>query len=152
MRWPCRRPGWQGDGMTSRVSHTTIDCRNAFELSQWWKAVLDYVDVEGDPNLPGHDECMILSRDGSHRLLFIEVPEDRSVKNRIHFDLEPVEGTRDDELARLLAHGAVEVADLRGRWGPGSGWVVLADPEGNEFCILRSAVEREAAPPPAARE
>lgn len=131
--------------MTSRVSHTSVDCRNAYELSQWWKGVLDYVDVEGDPNLPGHDECMILDRDGRHRILFIEVPEGKSVKNRLHFDLEPVEGTRDDELARLLQHGATEVADLRGTWGPGSGWVVLADPEGNEFCILRNTAERAAA-------
>jgi hypothetical protein len=131
--------------MTSRVSHTTIDCRNAYELSQWWKGVLDYVDVEGDPNLPGHEECMILSRDGSHRLLFIEVPEGKTLKNRIHLDLDPVEGTRDEELERLLAHGATEVADLRENWGPGTGWVVLADPEGNEFCILRNAAERAAA-------
>ena len=88
---------------------------------------------------------MILSRDGSHRLLFIEVPEGKSVKNRIHLDLEPVEGSRDAELARLLEHGAVEVDDLRGQYGPGTGWVVLADPEGNEFCILRNLAEREAA-------
>jgi hypothetical protein len=132
--------------MTARIAHTTVDCTDAFSLSEWWKGVLDYVDVEGDPNLPGHDECMIVSRDGSHRLLFIEVPEPKAVKNRIHLDLEPVEGGRDDELARLLDHGAVEVADLRGQWGPGSGWVVLADPEGNEFCILRGAAERAAHP------
>ncbi|WP_377639579.1 VOC family protein [Oryzobacter terrae] len=131
--------------MTARVSHTTIDCRNAYELSEWWKGVLDYVDVEGDPNLPGHEECMILSRDGSHRLLFIEVPEAKTLKNRLHLDLDPVEGTRDEELARLLAHGATEVADHRGIHGPGSGWVILADPEGNEFCILRNAAERAAA-------
>ena len=132
--------------MTARVSHTTIDCRDAYTLSEWWKGVLDYSDVEGDPNLPGHEECMILSRDGGHKLLFIQVSEGKSGKNRIHLDLEPVEGSRDDELARLLEHGAVEVADHRGQYGPGTGWVVLADPEGNEFCILRSLAEREAAP------
>jgi len=131
--------------MTSRVAHTSVDCRNAYDLSEWWKGVLDYVDLEGDPNLPGHEECMIVSRDGTHRVLFIEVPEDKSVKNRLHFDLEPVVGTRDEELARLVEHGATEVADLRGKFGPGTGWVVLADPEGNEFCILRSREEREAA-------
>lgn len=131
--------------MTARVSHTTIDCHHAYELSEWWKGVLDYVDVEGDPNLPGHEECMILSRDGSHRLLFIEVPDDKVVKNRLHLDLEPVEGTRDDELARLLAHGATEYADHRGQYGPGTGWVILQDPEGNEFCILRNKAERDSA-------
>ncbi len=131
--------------MTARISHTSVDCGNAFRLSEWWKTVLDYVDVEDDPNEPGHEECMILSRDGSHRLLFIEVPEGKTVKNRLHLDLEPVEGRRDDELARLLALGAVEVADLRGNHGPGTGWVVLADPEGNEFCILRNAAERSRA-------
>ena len=131
--------------MTSRVAHTTIDCHDAYALSQWWKGVLDYGDVDGDPNLPGHDECMIVSPDGSHRLLFIEVPEGKSVKNRLHLDLEPVEGARDDELARLLGHGAVEVEDHRGQYGPGTGWVVLADPEGNEFCILRNLAEREGA-------
>jgi catechol 2,3-dioxygenase-like lactoylglutathione lyase family enzyme len=132
--------------MTARVSHTTIDCRDAYALSTWWKGVLGYVDVEGDPNLPGHEECMIVDPDGPHRLLFIEVPEAKSGKNRIHLDLEPVAGSRDDELLRLLDHGAVEVADHRGQYGPGTGWVILADPEGNEFCILRSLAERESAP------
>jgi hypothetical protein len=63
----------------------------------------------------------------------------------MHFDLMPREGTRDEELARLLAHGATVVHDLRDHWGPGTGWVVLADPEGNEFCILRAQAERDAA-------
>lgn len=45
--------------MTSRISHTSIDCRNAYELSEWWRQLLDYVDVADDPNEPGHEECMI---------------------------------------------------------------------------------------------
>lgn len=49
-------------------------------------------------------------------------------KNRLHFDLRPREGTRDDEVERVLAMGATQVADHRGIHGPGSGWVVLADP------------------------
>ena len=127
--------------MTSFIAHTTIDCHNAYELSEWWKPVLGYVDLDDDPNEPGHEECMIRDADTGHLLLFIEVPNDKSVKNRVHFDLRPRSGTRDEELARLLAHGATEVADLRGKYGPGTGWVVLADPEGNEFCILRSEAE-----------
>jgi hypothetical protein len=82
---------------------------------------------------------MIFSADRRHRLLFIEVPESKQAKNRIHFDLRPVAGTRDVELARLIELGAVAVDDHRNP--DGTGWVVLADPEGNEFCILRSDAE-----------
>lgn len=87
---------------------------------------------------------MIFSRDGKHRLLFIEVPEPKQIKNRIHFDLRPVEGSRDDELSRLIELGATTAADRRN--ADGTGWVVLADPEGNEFCILRSNAEVTAGP------
>jgi catechol 2,3-dioxygenase-like lactoylglutathione lyase family enzyme len=125
--------------MTSYVSHTTVDSRDAHAQSVWWCGVLGYREDPDDPNEPGHEECMIFSPDGSHRLLFIEVPDGKVVKNRLHLDLRPVEGTRDDELARLLAHGAREVSNLR--TADGRGWVVLADPEGNEFCILRSEGE-----------
>ena len=127
--------------MAAFVSHTTIDCADAYALSEWWKVVLGYVDLEGDPNEPGHDECMIRDPETDHQLLFIEVPEAKQGKNRIHLDLRPRERTQADELAALLDHGAHEVADLRGQYGPGTGWVVLADPEGNEFCILRSPAE-----------
>ncbi|MCD4536320.1 VOC family protein [Nocardioides sp. cx-169] len=132
--------------MTSLISHTTVDCANAYELSEWWKQVLGYVDVPGDPNLPGHEECMILDPDSGHAVLFIEVPDVKAGKNRLHFDLRPRTGTRDEELARLLGIGATQVADLRDTHGPGTGWVVLADPEGNEFCTLRSRAEAEAPP------
>jgi hypothetical protein len=125
--------------MTSYVSHTTVDCADAYTLSRWWEGVLDYREDPEDPNEPGHEECMIISADRRHRLLFIEVPDTKQVKNRIHLDLRPVEGTRDAELARLVEHGATVVGDLRRP--DGSGWVVLADPEGNEFCILRSEAE-----------
>ena len=125
--------------MASFISHTSVDCADAYALSTWWRGVLDYVDDPDDPNEPGHEECLIRSRDGGHRLLFIEVPEGKQVKNRIHFDLRPREGSRNEELARLLALGATEVADRRNP--DGTGWVVLADPEGNEFCILRSEAE-----------
>ena len=88
---------------TSFISHTTVDCADAYTLSRWWQAVLDYVEDPDDPNEPGHEECMIFSRDRTHRLLFIEVPESKRLKNRIHFDLRPVEGSRDAELAHRAA-------------------------------------------------
>lgn len=128
--------------MTSRISHTSIDCANAYDLSEWWKQVLDYVDIPGDPNEPGHDECMIQTPDASHVVLFIEVRETKPAKNRVHFDLRPTDRTQLEEVERLRGIGATQVADHLGKYGPGTGWVTLADPEGNEFCVLRSDAER----------
>ena len=75
--------------MASFVSHTTVDCRNAYELSEWWKPVLGYVDLEDDPNEPGHEECMIRDPETGHQVLFIEVPDPTPGQARIHFDLRP---------------------------------------------------------------
>ncbi|BCJ47168.1 glyoxalase [Actinoplanes ianthinogenes] len=125
--------------MTSYVSHTTVDCTDAYGLSRWWQLVLDYREDADDPNEPGHEECLIMSADGRHRLLFIEVPDAKQVKNRIHLDLRPADGDRDAEVTRLTSIGASVVSDLRKP--DGTGWVVLADPEGNEFCVLRSEAE-----------
>jgi hypothetical protein len=127
--------------VTSYISHTTIDCANADELSEWWKQLLGYVDLPDDPSEPGHEECMIQRPDGGHRLLFIEVPETKQAKNRLHFDLRPQERSQEEEVAWALSVGATQVADHRGIAGPGTGWVVLADAEGNEFCILRNEAE-----------
>ena len=126
--------------MTSRISTTTIDCHDAFALSTWWKQVLDYTDDPADPNEPGHDECMIIDPLTSQRLLFQVIPEGKQVKNRIHFDIAPTDRRRDAEVERVLALGAKQLGDYRNP--DGTGWVLLADPEGNEFCILRSDEER----------
>jgi hypothetical protein len=130
--------------MTCFVSHTTVDSRNAYELSEWWKQLLGYEDLPDDPNLPGHEECLIQSPDGGHQILFIDTPDTKSVKNRLHFDLRPHERTRDEEVEWAKSIGATVVDDLGDHYGPGIGWVVMADPEGNEFCILRSLAEMEA--------
>lgn len=124
--------------MTSRISHTTLDCTGAYALSEWWKGVIGYTDVPGDPNLPGHEECMLVDPTSGHRVLFIEVPDPTPGKNSMHFDLRPTDGTQAEEVDRLLAHGATLHDDLRGKYGPGTGWVTLADPEGNLFCVLKS--------------
>jgi catechol 2,3-dioxygenase-like lactoylglutathione lyase family enzyme len=125
--------------MTSRISHTSIDSRDAYAQSVWWAQVLDMHEDPDDPNQPGHEECMIFAADGITRLLFIEVPEAKEIKNRIHLDLRPTDVTRDDEIERIMALGATQVDDQR--LPDGRGWMVLADPEGNEFCILRSEAE-----------
>ena len=85
---------------------------------------------------------MLLWPDGRLALLFIAVPEQKQVKNRVHLDLVPVDRGRDEEVERLLRLGARVVDDQRRP--DGAGWVVLADPEGNEFCMERSDVERTA--------
>jgi len=126
--------------MTARISHTTIDSRDAHAQSVWWSAVLGFAEDPDDPNEPGHEECLITSGDGRDRLLFIEVPEPKTVKNRLHLDLVPVDRTRDEEVDRVLGLGAVLLDDRRRP--DGTGWAVLADPEGNEFCVLRSDAER----------
>ncbi|HEX3004930.1 MAG TPA: VOC family protein [Angustibacter sp.] len=130
--------------MTSWISHVAVDCANAYELSEWWKPVLGYVDVADDPNAPGHAECVIVDPDDERvNLIFIEVPEGKSVKNRLHLDLRPRDGvTRDQEVERLIGLGARQFDDQRKP--DGTGWVVLQDPEGNEFCVLRSRAEVQA--------
>ena len=127
--------------MTARIRQLTVDAHDAYAQSKFWERVLGFVEDADDPNLPGHEECVISDPNGSQTILFIEVPESKTIKNRLHLDLDPVSGTRDAELTRLLGIGATEVDDLRNP--DGSGWVVLADPEGNEFCILRNSQERE---------
>lgn len=120
--------------MASRISHTSFDAIDAYAQSVFWSQVLDFVEDHDDPNKPGHAECLITSRDRSQLLLFITVPDAKQVKNRVHLDLRPVDCTREQEVERLLALGASQLADHRRL--DGSGWITLADPEGNEFCIL----------------
>ena len=130
----------QAARMTALVSHTTFDCRSAYELSYWWKGVLGYIDIPDDPNEADDEECMIVDPISGHRLLFIEVGDLRSADGRIHLDLAPTDRRRDDEIERVVALGATQIADRRNP--DGTGWMVLADPDGNLFCILRSDEER----------
>ncbi|GLW15013.1 glyoxalase [Streptomyces sp. NBRC 13847] len=122
--------------MTSRVRHTTVDCTDAYRLACFWAQVLDGTLAEDD--LPGDPEATVTAAGGA--LLFLTVPDAKTVKNRVHLDLEPQDRTRDEEVERLLALGATLVADHRR--ADGTGWATLADPEGNEFCVERSAAER----------
>ncbi|WP_432824823.1 VOC family protein [Dactylosporangium sp. CA-092794] len=126
--------------MTVRIRHITIDSADPYRLSLFWTAVTGYTEQPNDPNLPTHDQALILAPDGSAGLLFIRVPEPKSGKNRVHLDVQPLDATRDAEVERVLALGASLVSDFRRP--DGTGWAVMADPEGNEFCIERSAAER----------
>jgi hypothetical protein len=69
------------------------------------------------------------------------LPEGKTAKNRVHLDIMPSDQTQDEELARLIRLGATTVSDRR----PDVGWVIMADPEGNEFCVEMSCAELDAA-------
>ena len=128
--------------MTARPRNITFDCADPYRLARFWSEVTGYREDPENGNAPEDPEALLVGADGQPNLLFIKVPEGRTVKNRVHLDLMPTDGTRDQEVARLLGLGATMVADHRRP--DGTGWVVLADPEGNEFCVERSAPERAA--------
>ena len=135
-------PHRQGAAMTARPRNITFDCADPYLLATFWSQVTGYQEDPEDGNEPGDPEGFLAGPEGQPNLLFIAVPEPKSVKNRVHLDLEPTDRTRDEEVERLLGIGATLVADHRKP--DGLGWVVLADPEGNEFCVERSAAERAA--------
>ena len=129
--------------MTARLRHVTVDCARWEPLVEFWSQALDYVEDPDNPNNPGDPEGLLISPRQDLGLLFIPVPESKSVKNRLHLDVVPTDRTRDEEVDRLLGLGATQVADHREP--DGGGWVVLADPGGDEFCVERSDAERAAA-------
>ena len=120
------------------IRNITIDCADAEALAGFWQRLLGW-DLHPESN---EEEALLTepTKTGPG-LLFIRVPEPKAGKNRVHLDLQP-QRLRDDEVEHLLAEGATVVADHRKP--DGKGWVVMADPEGNEFCVERSAAERAA--------
>src|SRR3954462_6907332 len=127
--------------MPSRILSVSFDCRDPYLLAQFWAAVTGFVEDPDNSNQPGDPEAVLVDPKGLHaELLFLAVPEDKTVKNRVPLDLRP-DVTRDEEVERVLALGATMVDDLRRP--DGTGWAVLADPEGNELCVCRSAAERD---------
>jgi predicted enzyme related to lactoylglutathione lyase/uncharacterized damage-inducible protein DinB len=126
--------------MTSSIRHITIDCHDLEVVTGFWSEVLGWEEDPEDPNLPGQPEWLIVDPRGLHPgLLFIPVPEPKTVKNRVHIDLRPADG-RDVEVERIEALGGRVIDDQRKP--DGTGWVVMADPEGNELCVERSAAEK----------
>jgi predicted enzyme related to lactoylglutathione lyase len=118
--------------MRSAILNVTFDCHHPRVVSKFWCAVTGYSLEE--VKSPGNDYWVANAPDDTWpRLVFVSVPENKLVKNRVHLDLMPVEGDQEAELTRLLGLGATIVDDRR-TLNPG-GWVVLADPEGNEFCL-----------------
>ncbi|MYS80189.1 VOC family protein [Embleya scabrispora] len=128
--------------MGSTIRHITFDCappHEPYELARFWGQVLD-LPVDADDS-PGDDEVGLDTPAGQVTLLFVRVPEAKTLKNRVHLDLEPGR-SREEEVERVLALGGVIVDDRRKP--NGRGWVVFADPAGNEFCIEASQADRAA--------
>jgi hypothetical protein len=122
--------------MTVRIRTITVDCRDPHLLAGFWSRVTGFAEDPGNANHPEDPEGLLLAPDGSASLLFIRVPEPKQVKNRVHLDLTPSRPEqRDAEVSRIMELGATMVDDRREP--DGAGWVVLADPEGNEFCVER---------------
>jgi catechol 2,3-dioxygenase-like lactoylglutathione lyase family enzyme len=127
------------DGMSLKINHITFDAHDPATVAGFWGEAMGWSENPDHPNLPGDDECALFSPDGSPILLFIRVPEGKSVKNRVHLDVAPTDSTRDVEVERLIGLGSTIYDDRR--TADGRGWVVLQDPEGNELCVERAAGE-----------
>ncbi|MFF5081655.1 VOC family protein [Actinoplanes sp. NPDC000266] len=121
------------------LRHITIDSSQPYELARFWSAVTGW--PLSDEDLPDDDEVLLAAPEPVPSLLFIRVPEAKSVKNRLHIDWMPDERTRDEEVERLVGIGAKLYEDHRAEGG--LGWVTMQDPEGNEFCVERSTKERD---------
>jgi predicted enzyme related to lactoylglutathione lyase len=121
--------------MASAIRELVVDCADPERVAAFWADVLgwqpqreqDYLwmSASGDPAA------------GDLVLVFAPVPEPKTVKNRVHIDVAPRGCDQAEEVERLLALGATHVDVGQGDVP----WVVLADPEGNEFCVLRRRVD-----------
>jgi glyoxalase superfamily protein len=119
--------------MTLRIQCLTIDCHDPRTVAGFWEAALSWRRTHDTA-----DEVVVEPPAGSAEdgvapdLLFVRVPDPKAGKNRLHLDLRPAD--QEGEVRRLIALGARRVSV-----GQGSdvSWVVLADPEGNEFDVLR---------------
>ncbi|MEV0321616.1 VOC family protein [Streptomyces sp. NPDC050658] len=126
--------------MTSRFTELVVDCHDPERLAAFWCAVLDFTVIdrsEGKVEIASWEPTVEAVRAGQMppTLVFIRVPEGKAVKNRLHLDVSPIDTGTEDEAARLLGLGATRVDVGQ---GPARSWVVMADPEGNEFDVLRS--------------
>ena len=123
--------------MTSKFTELAIDCADPSGLARFWCSVHGYEVQDEDDGVVAIGSPMV--PEGKNRLgpvpptlTFAHVPEGKTIKNRLHIDVNPTDRAQDEEIARLIGLGATVVNDNR----PEFGWVTLADPEGNEFDVL----------------
>src|SRR4051794_11907955 len=119
--------------MACRFTELVIDCIDTERIAAFWGGALDWrvtdseaggIEIAGPPGTAPH-------------LVFVPVSEKKTLKNRVHIDVNPVGCEQAQEIERLLGLGARRVDVGQGE----PTWVVLADPEGNEFCVLGTRLE-----------
>jgi predicted enzyme related to lactoylglutathione lyase len=118
--------------VSSAILNVTFDCHDARLVAEFWGAVTGYT-LEEMRDTGNHYWVASPPDDAWPRLVFVTVPEEKVVKNRIHLDIVPRDRDQAGEVDRLVGLGATLVDDRR-TLSPGA-WVVLADPEGNELCV-----------------
>lgn len=123
--------------MASRIGEIIVDCSDAEAAAAFWCAALDYRITDRDDTgvaIAGHSTAPTI--------IFDRTTDQKLHKNRLHFDICPVDTSQDDEVARLAALGAKQVdigqVDVS--------WVVMEDPVGNEFCVMRTVLPPEPEP------
>jgi hypothetical protein len=115
--------------MSLTLANVTFDCDDALAVARFWSAVLDRP-LDAEPS--EYFASIGIGDTEDTSWLFAKVPEAKTAKNRVHVDLASPSGDREDEVARLIGLGAKRLAD-KDEWG--HRWTVMADPEGNEFCV-----------------
>lgn len=121
--------------MGSKFTELVIDAADPERLAAFWMGVLGW-----QPTGRYQGAVEIADAGGGPSMTFVPVPDEKRRKNRLHIDVNPIGCDQDEEVERLIGLGARH-ADVG--QGPDKTWVVLADPEGNEFCVLRSRVDAQ---------
>jgi Glyoxalase-like domain len=124
--------------MASRFTELIVDAHDTRGLAEFWCEVLGYRIIAEDDNVVAIGTAEPTAEEVERgpvppMILFIAVPEGKTVKNRLHIDVSPIDREPAEEVERLIALGARHVVIGQGDVP----WTVLADPEGNEFCVLR---------------
>jgi catechol 2,3-dioxygenase-like lactoylglutathione lyase family enzyme len=125
--------------MASRLTEVIVDCHDLATETDFWCAALGYERTNhGDgwiairpPGQELSDEALVAGAQPP-ALAFVEVPEGKDTKNRVHIDVTPIDRGQADEVDRLVLLGASRVDIGQGA----TPWIVMADPEGNEFCVM----------------
>ena len=119
--------------MSLSVHQVAFDCKDALLLSDFWSAVLGYTKEDWSEEFG----AMVYCPDGTGvKIIFLPVPEQKLVKNRVHLDVKTEDSTREAEVERLVGLGAKEIESktlTTDAWT--ITWTIMQDPEGNEFCV-----------------